>query len=40
MIRALYGSGRWTVTESAKTYMWTIKSRNDRRATHLLISNY
>jgi DNA adenine methylase len=40
MIRSLYGGGRWTITESAKTYMWTIKSRNDRRATHLVISNY
>jgi DNA adenine methylase len=40
MIRELYGSGRWTVAESAKTYMWTIKSRNNRSATHLVITNY
>jgi DNA adenine methylase len=40
MIRRLYGSPRWRVTGSAKTYMWTIKSRNERRATHLTITNY
>jgi DNA adenine methylase len=40
MIRALYGSDRWAVTESAKTYAWTIKSRNDRKATHLAITSY
>ena len=39
-IRALYGSGRWNVVEAPKTYMWTIKSRNDRLATHLTITNY
>jgi DNA adenine methylase len=39
-IRRLYGSDRWQTRESSKTYMWTIKSRNDRRATHLLITNY
>ena len=40
MIRQLYGSDRWTIAEAAKTYMWTIKSRNDRSATHLTITNY
>lgn len=40
MIRQLYGSDRWAITEAAKTYMWTIKSRNDRTATHLTITNY
>jgi DNA adenine methylase len=40
MIRRLYGSTRWRVTEAPKTYMWTIKSRNDRGATHLTITNY
>jgi DNA adenine methylase len=40
MIRRLYGSTRWRITEAAKTYMWTIKSRNDRTATHLTITNY
>jgi DNA adenine methylase len=40
MIRRLYRSDRWRVTEADKTYMWTIKSRNDREATHLTITNY
>jgi DNA adenine methylase len=39
-IRRLYESGRWQVAERAKTYAWTIKSRNDREATHLMITNY
>ncbi len=39
-IRALYSADRWNVVEAAKTYMWTIKSRNDRLATHLTITNY
>ena len=30
---------RW-VRATDKTYSWTIKDRNDRRAVHLLISNY
>jgi DNA adenine methylase len=40
MIRDLYGSPRWTIVETSKTYAWTIKSRNDRSATHLTITNY
>jgi hypothetical protein len=40
LIRTLYGSDRWAIAESAKTYMWTIKSRNNRTATHLAITNY
>jgi DNA adenine methylase len=40
MIRRLYRSDRWRTTEAAKTYMWTIKSRNDRETTHLTITNY
>ncbi len=40
MIRQLYGSHPWAITAAAKTYMWTIKSRNDRRVTHLTITNY
>jgi DNA adenine methylase len=40
MIRRLYGSDRWNIFEAPKTYMWTIKSRNDREATHLTITNY
>jgi DNA adenine methylase len=40
MVRELYGGDRWAMAQTAKTYMWTIKSRNDRRATHLTITNY
>lgn len=40
MIQRLYSSDRWRVAEADKTYMWTIKSRNDREATHLTITNY
>jgi DNA adenine methylase len=40
MIRRLYGSDRWRVQSADKTYMWTIKSRNDRETTHLTITNY
>lgn len=40
MIRRLYRSARWRTIETDKTYMWTIKSRNDRAATHLTITNY
>jgi len=40
MIRTLYRSDRWRVSQADKTYMWTIKSRNDRDATHLTITNY
>jgi DNA adenine methylase len=39
-IRQLYGSDRWHTVGSPKTYMWTIKSRNDRLTTHLMITNY
>jgi DNA adenine methylase len=39
-IRRLYGSDRWRISEATKTYMWTIKSRNDRSATHLTITSY
>lgn len=39
-IRALYSSERWHVIEADKTYAWTIKSRNNRAATHLTITNY
>ena len=38
--RALYRADRWHLTEAPKTYSWTIKSRNDRQATHLMITNY
>jgi DNA adenine methylase len=40
MIRELYGAGHWQISEAPKTYRWTIKSRNDRAATHLTITNY
>ncbi len=40
MIRRLYRPDRWRVTAADKTYMWTIKSRNDREVTHLTITNY
>ena len=40
MIRRLYRSDRWRVAAADKTYMWTIKSRNDRETTHLTITNY
>ena len=40
MIRRLYASSNWQTAEARKTYMWTIKSRNDREANHLVITNY
>jgi DNA adenine methylase len=39
-IRSLYNPDRWHVEQAPKTYMWTIKSRNDRETTHLTITNY
>ncbi|HEY5436126.1 MAG TPA: DNA adenine methylase [Candidatus Limnocylindrales bacterium] len=39
-IRELYPPDRWYVLQADKTYLWTIKSRNDRGATHLTITNY
>jgi DNA adenine methylase len=39
-IRSLYSPDRWHVAQAPKTYMWTIKSRNDRETTHLTITNY
>lgn len=40
LIRSLYCPPRWAIKASSKTYMWTIKSRNDRETTHLTITNY
>ncbi len=40
MIRHLYGDDRWRISSAPKTYMWTIKSRNDRATNHLTITNY
>jgi hypothetical protein len=39
-IRALYASEPWHIVEADKTYSWTIKSRNNRAATHLTITSY
>jgi DNA adenine methylase len=39
-IRALYRPDRWQTVATPKTYAWTIKSRNDRSATHLTLTNY
>lgn len=39
-VRGLYEADHWRVTVADKTYMWTIKSRNDRAAVHLTITNY
>lgn len=38
-VRRWYGHDRWHCREVDKTYAWTIKNRNDRRATHLVIEN-
>jgi DNA adenine methylase len=40
LIRSLYTPDTWRTVEAEKLYMWTIKSRNDRSATHLTITNY
>ena len=40
LIRQLYGDSRWRIAEARKTYMWTIKSRNDRETSHLVITDY
>lgn len=40
LIRRLYRSDRWRLTQTDKKYMWTIKSRNDRDVVHLTITNY
>ena len=40
LVRRLYQPDRWRLTAADKTYMWTIKSRNDRETTHLTITNY
>ena len=39
MVRDLYCDDAWHVQAFDHTYAWTIKSRNDRRATHLLITD-
>jgi DNA adenine methylase len=40
LIRRLYRSDRWRIEGADKTYLWTIKSRNDRAARHLTITNH
>jgi len=39
-IRGLYGHDHWHVQEAPETSVCTIKSRNDREATHLTLVNY
>jgi DNA adenine methylase len=39
-IRDLYSNKKWNIIENPKKYVWNIKSRNDGKATHLLIKNY
>jgi DNA adenine methylase len=36
----IYGQDDWNVVAFDKKYMWTIKERNNRDATHLMITNY
>jgi DNA adenine methylase len=36
----IYRHGGWRRLAFDKTYLWTIKERNDRRATHLVIANH
>lgn len=40
LMMELYGEDRFRVRHFDKTYMWTIKERNDRSAQHVLITNY
>jgi DNA adenine methylase len=39
LVRELYLDGAWRVQAFDHIYSWTIKDRNDRAATHLLITN-
>lgn len=40
LIRSLYPSTIWNIREDDFNYKWTIKSRNNRKKTHLTITNY
>lgn len=40
LVRELYEGGGFHVRCFDKTYLWTIKERNDRAAQHLLVTNY
>lgn len=39
-VREIYRDPRWRFQEFDTTYRWTIKDRNDRHATHLVVTNY
>lgn len=40
LIRKLYPAPHWRIQEDQFTYKWTIKERNERKKTHLTITNY
>jgi len=40
LIRSLYPEGHWRIQTDAMFYKWTVKSRNNREASHLTITNY
>jgi DNA adenine methylase len=39
-IRDLYSNSVWRICETDKNYAWNIKSRNDGKVVHLVITNY
>lgn len=39
-VHEIYSCEGWSSLAFDKTYLWTIKERNDRRAQHLVITNY
>lgn len=39
-IRELYSNSAWNICEIDKNYAWNIKSRNDGKVVHLVITNY
>lgn len=40
LIRKIYNESDWNIQSEAINYKWTIKSRNERGANHLAITNY
>ena len=40
LVRSLYSTKRWRISELNLNYKWTIKNRNSRQARHLTITNY
>lgn len=40
LIRRLYPEDKWHIQTDEMLYKWTVKSRNNRRANHLTITNY